>query len=134
MATFIYVEVNQKFSSAYQKPMLEQVKKQFSGLDYLDLDGFSEEFLTKQACQLAELADICGVYYKSFAPEASLGATLPLAEILIRRSQPTLVILQGTHIRLEKLFSNRSNLIFLKNPEELTLQEHLSHLYSNTLS
>ncbi len=131
MAAFIYVELGQNSHFSYHKPILEQVKKQFPDLSFLDLDTFSEEFLINQACQLVELASKCGVYFTSLEPDASFGATLRLAEVLIRRQQPTLVVLQGTHTRLERLFGNRSNLNFLKNPAELMLQEHLNLFYAN---
>ncbi len=131
MAAFIYAELDQDLHYSYQKPVLGQVKKQFPSLDYLDLDTFSEEFLIMQACQMIALADKCGVYFKSLEPEAPLGATLRLAEILIRRQQPTLVILQGANTRLERLFSNRPALVFFKNPEELTLQEYLDLFYAH---
>jgi hypothetical protein len=132
VAAFIYAELGQNSHYSYHKPILGQVKKQFPDLDFLDLDTFSEEFLITQGCQMVELASKCGVYFKSLEPDAALGATLRLAEVLIRRQQPTLVILQGTHTRLERLFGNRLNLNFLKNPEELMLQEHLNLFYVNT--
>lgn len=131
MGAFIYAELSQALNNSYQKPVLELIKKQFSSFDYLDLDNFSEEFLIMQTCQLVELADTCVVYFKSLAPEAPLGATLRLAEVLIRRQHSTLVVLQGTHTRLERLFNNRPTLTFLKNPTESRLQQHLNLFYTD---
>lgn len=130
MAAFIYLELGQAFSYSYRKPILEKVKIQFPDLDFLDLDAESEEFLVAQAGQLVQLADTCVFYLKSLDPEASLGAGLSLVEILIRRPQPTLVILQGTHNRLERLLSNRATLTFLKNVDEPMLFAHLATFYT----
>ncbi|QNF31677.1 hypothetical protein HUW51_02660 [Adhaeribacter swui] len=130
MAAFIYIELGLSSDYTYYKPVLAKVKKRFPHLDYLDLDAFSEEFLMAQVNQVVAAADKCAVYFNIVDTEEPLGAVLPLAEILIRRQENTQVVLQGPHTRLERLFSNRQNLNFLKNPDDSTLIAHLERFFS----
>lgn len=129
MPFFIYAELPNELPYSYQKPLLTKIKRHFPDVIYLDMDAHSEEFLVSQACRLVAQAEVGVIYFNSSAPETSLGATLPLAEVLIRRQEKTLVILQGPHSRLERLLINRSNLTFLNNPSEELLLEHLRDFY-----
>lgn len=129
MVAFIYAELGNEINYSYQKPLLAQIKKQFPSVEYLDLDTYSDEFLITQACQMVEQANSCGIYFKILDSEAALGAILRLAEVVIRRTQNGLVVLQGSHSRLERLFSHRPTLIFLKNPNEHSLLEQLGNFY-----
>ena len=114
----VYVELSLAGVYSYQKPILEKLKRRFPEGVYLDLDSFSEDYLTGQACRMVEEADKSVLYFTSSEPDAPLGSALRLAEILIRQSPASLVVLQGQHTRLERLFSNRGNLIFAHNPTE----------------
>jgi hypothetical protein len=103
---------------SYQKPLLGKLKHCFPKGVYLDLDSFSEDYLTSQAGRLLADAEKSVVYFACSEPEAPMGVALRLAEILIRRSMPSLVVLQGQHPRLGKLLSNRENIVFTQNPTE----------------
>ncbi|PSR55807.1 hypothetical protein AHMF7605_21055 [Adhaeribacter arboris] len=130
MLVFIYAELQPDSAYTYQKPILTKIKSSFPKVNSLDVDAYSEEFLVSQACQLIEQADRCGIYFNSPDPEISLGSTIRLVEVLIRRQQKNLVILNGEHQRLERLFSNRAQLTFFKNPGEQLLFQYLKDLYS----
>ena len=114
----VYVELSAARVYSYRKPLLEKLKQRFPEGVYLDLDSFSDDYLTTQACRLVKEADKNVLYFTSSEPDAPLGAALRLAEILIRRSANSLVVLQGPHTRLERLFSNRENIVFAHNPNE----------------
>ena len=129
MFVFIYAELQPEPTHVYQKPILEKIKNCLFKVDCLDVDAYSGEFLISQACQVAEQAECCGVYFNCPDPDVSLGATIRLAEVLIRRQQKSLVVLQGEHQRLERLFTNRAHLTFLKNPEEVLLFQNLEDFY-----
>ncbi|CAA9264817.1 MAG: hypothetical protein AVDCRST_MAG95-2470 [uncultured Adhaeribacter sp.] len=114
----VYVELRPAGVYSYQKPLLEKLKQRFPAGVYLDLDAFSEDYLTAQAGRLLAEADKSAVYFACTEPEAPLGPALHLAEIIIRRPANSLVILQGKQPRLEKLFGNRENIVFAQNPSE----------------
>lgn len=118
MQVFIYVELLDKPSYSYQKPVLNLVKQSIPGMIYLDVDSFSDDFLVTQACQLLEQATVSVVYFKSASSEAKIGSLVRFAETLIRIQNEKLIVVQGQHNRLERVFSNRSNLNLLNNPDE----------------
>lgn len=123
---FVYAELVPQPVYAYHQPLLTAVKRCFPALTCLDLDSFSEEFLIMQAGRLLAQADRCVVYFASAAPETPPGATLLLAEVLLRRPAASLVGLQGQHTRFERLFAQRPNLVFLPNPSETLFLEQLT--------
>ncbi len=129
MFVFIYAELQPEPTYVYQKPILAKIKNCFPKVDCLDVDAYSEEFLMSQACQVAEQAESCVVYFNSPESDNSLGASVRLAEVLIRRQQKSQVILQGENQRLERLFTNRDYLTFFKNPEEELLFQNLEDFY-----
>ncbi|QMU30596.1 hypothetical protein [Adhaeribacter radiodurans] len=130
MFAFIYADLQFQPIFPYQKPLLIKVKNYFPKVDCLDVDSFSEEFLITHTCQVTQQAERCSIYFNCPEPDISLGATIRLAEVLIRRQQQSLVILQGEHQRLERLLTNRTQLTFFKNPEEQLLFQNLEDFYS----
>ena len=122
----VYAQLVPQPVYSYHQPLLTEVKRLFPALTCLDLDSFSEEYLMMQAGRLLEQADQCVVYFASPAPETPLGATLSLAEGLLRRPAASLVVVQGQHTRLERLFAQRRPLTFLSNPSEALFLKQLA--------
>lgn len=126
MQVFIYAELLNEPNYSYQKPILSWIKQTVHSVDCLDIDSFTEDYLITQACQMLENATTKVVYFKSAVIDASMGSLARLAEVLIQNTEgKRLMILEGQHTRLEKIFLNRPGLEFLHNPDKELMKAQL---------
>ena len=103
MKSLIYIELTESVPTAYEKELISWAKNQFPGISTFDLDNHSEVLMFSYAETLAEQADRLVVYVKT--REVPAGKFIRLAEKLIARKFPILVIMQGENALLSRMFS-----------------------------
>lgn len=119
---FLYVDLRESAGFPFQNPLLQQVKHDFPAVSTFDLDAASSPLLIDYACRLLDEAAQAVVFFKS-EKENALGGTARILEQVIRQRLKCLVLLHGSHPRLRRMLSARTDLRFYAAEEEEELWE-----------
>lgn len=125
MRAFLYVDLRESAGFHYQNSLLQQVKHDFPAVSTFDLDAASSPLLIDYACRLLDEAAQAVVFFKS-EKENALGGAARIMEQVIRQRPRCLVLLHGTHPRLRRMLSARTDLRFYAAEEEEELWEKAS--------
>jgi len=112
MQVFLFVNLTDAPSFAYQQPILQWVKEIAPATITLDLDTFSEELLVSQACRLLQEATSFIVYFRTENTEVPFRAAQKVVEELIWKDKPGTVLLEGGHRRLQLMLPVRPHISF----------------------
>jgi hypothetical protein len=112
---------------------LQVVKQTAPDWAALDVDSFSDENLIAYAARLVREAEKVVAVFKSQQPDAPLGACQLVLEEIIQRKQPAVILLQGSHRRLQAICQARPHLTWRQADSEAALQGQL-HEFLNAES
>lgn len=121
MQAFLYF--NLAAPGTYRQPLLERVKTALPQVTILDLDAQSGELVQHYALHLLREADQAVVCIKANESITDLGSMMPLLEELFLEKQDRLVLLQGQHARLQRMFGAREGIEYKVVGEEDVVQE-----------
>ncbi|WP_199688411.1 hypothetical protein [Pontibacter oryzae] len=121
MQAFLYFDLTD--SGAYQKPVVAQVRQAFPNIAVLDLDTTSDELLQHYARRMLREATQSIVCIKADESTKNLGSLMPLLEEIFRKGPQRLVILEGEHARLRRMFDARPHVRYLKVEPGQVLEE-----------
>ncbi|MBC5992725.1 hypothetical protein [Pontibacter cellulosilyticus] len=121
MQAFLYFNVTAP--GTYRQPLLEQLKAALPQVAILDLDAQSGELVQHYALQLLKEAEQAVVCIKADESKTDLGSMMPLLEELFLEKRGRLVLLQGQHARLQRMFGARENINYKTVGEEEVAQE-----------
>lgn len=121
MQAFLYVELST--STAYRKPLPEQVKQQLPEVAVLDIDAHSDDVLQHYALRLLRESDRAVVGIKADPSITELGKIMALLEELFQEKAGRLVLLLGEHSRLRRMFEARPHVQFKQVKEEEAVRE-----------
>ena len=110
MEAFLYF--NMANTATYRQPLLEQVKAALPHVATLDLDAQSGEMVQHYALQLLREAEQAIVCIKTDERVNDLAGMMPLLEELFLEKPGRLVLLQGSHARLQRMFSARESITY----------------------
>lgn len=111
MQAFLYFDLTD--SGAYQKPVAAQVRQAFPNIAVLDLDATSDELLQHYAHRMLREATQSIICIKADESTKDLGSLMPLLEEIFREGPQRLVLLDGEHARLRRMFDARPHVRFL---------------------
>ncbi|GAB3823485.1 hypothetical protein [Pontibacter rugosus] len=129
MQVFLYINLVEE--TAYQQPVVVQVRQAFPALGILDMDARSDELLQHYALRLLQEAEQAVVCIKADDATGQLNNLMPLLEELFQERLQRLVLLQGQHPRLQRIFAARPQVLF-KVVEEEQVVEELKDFLINT--
>jgi hypothetical protein len=115
MKAFLYIDLTS--SATYHKELLGKVKQAFPELALLDMDGRSEELLQHYALKLLREGEQVIVCIKAEEQLSDISILMPFMEELFQNYDNKLILLLGSHNRLNRILSARPNLTF-KNIDE----------------
>ena len=121
MQAFLYFNLTEP--GTYRQPLLEHVKAALPQVAILDLDAQSGELVQHYALHLLREADQAVVCIKADESTTDLGSMMPLLEELFLEKPERLVLLQGQHARLQRMFGARENIRYKTVGEEDVVQE-----------
>lgn len=121
MQAFLYFDLTP--DTAFLKPVVEQVRQHIPTVSVLDLDAKSDELLQHYALRLLRESERAVVCIKADENAAELGSLMPLLEELFEERKQRLVLLQGPHARLHRIFSARPHVAFKVVEEEQVVEE-----------
>ena len=121
MQAFLYFDLSS--DTAFHKPVVEQVRQSIPTVSVLDLDARSDELLQHYALRLLREAEKAVVCIKADESTVELGVLMSLLEELFEEEKQRLVLLQGQHPRLQRIFSARPHVAFKVVEEEQVLEE-----------
>ncbi len=121
MQAFLYFDLTS--DSAFHKPVVEQVRQSLPAVSILDLDARSDELLQHYALRLLRESEKAVVCIKADENAAELSSLMPLLEELFEEGKQRLVLLQGQHPRLQRIFAARPHVAFKVVEEENVLEE-----------
>ncbi|AKD02587.1 hypothetical protein POKO110462_08725 [Pontibacter korlensis] len=121
MQAFLYVDLTS--DTSFQQPVVEEVHKSLPSVSVLDIDARSDKLLQHYALRLLREAARAVVCIKAEEHTQDLGSLMPLLEELFQEGKQRLVLLQGQHPRLQRIFSARSHVAFKVVTEEEVVQE-----------
>jgi hypothetical protein len=121
MHAFIYLDLTA--SATYIKPLLGQVKQQLPEVAVLDIDAESDELLRHYALRLLRESDKAVIYIQADAAATGFGNIMALLEELFQEQAGRLLLLQGDHPRLLRMFRARPQVQFKQVKEEDALGE-----------
>lgn len=123
MQAFLYFDLSS--DTAFHKPVVEQVRQSLPTVSILDLDAKSDELLQHYALRLLRESEKAVVCIKADENAAELGSLIPLLEELFEEGEKRLVLLQGQHPRLHRIFAARPHLVFKVVEEEAQVVEEV---------
>lgn len=129
MQVFIQVYLGLKEHYAFAQPVLQSIKKELPAVVALDIDAASDQMLVTQACRLVQEAEQAVVYFKVAEPNASLGAAFRLVEEVIRKNEPALILIEGTHLRLAGIIKSRPYLLLTEVMDSNLIPNQISTFY-----
>jgi hypothetical protein len=121
MQAFLYVDLTP--DTAFHKPVVEQVRQGIPAVSVLDLDGRSDDLLQHYALRLLRESEKAVVCIKTDAGVTEFGSLMPLLEELFEEGKPRLVLLQGLHPRLQRIFAARPQVVFQVVEEQQVVGE-----------
>lgn len=110
MQAFLYFDLTD--SGAYQKPVAAQVRQAFPDIAVLDLDTTSDDLLQHYARRMLREATQSIICIKADESTKDLGSLMPLLEEIFREGRQRLVLLEGEHARLRRMFDARPSIIY----------------------
>lgn len=110
MQAFLYFDLTD--SGAYQKPVAAQVRQAFPDIAVLDLDTTSDDLLQHYARRMLREATQSIICIKADESTKDLGSLMPLLEEIFREGRQRLVLLEGEHTRLRRMFDARPSIIY----------------------
>lgn len=116
MQAFLYYDL--AVSTAFHQPVVEQVRQSIPAVSVLDLDAASDKLLLHYALRLLRESERAVVSIKSDGNTADLTSLMPLLEELFVEGKQRLILLQGQHPRLQRIFAARSHVAFKVVREE----------------
>ena len=125
MDTFLLLSLSAEPPFTYRQPLLQAVKDTAPNWAALDVDSFSDENLIAHAARLVREADRVVAVFKSLQPDAPLGACQLVLEEIILGKKPAVVLLQGSHRRLQAIFQARPHITWRQAGTEADLQGQL---------
>ncbi|WP_266203314.1 hypothetical protein [Pontibacter kalidii] len=121
MQAFLYFDLAE--NTSFHKPVVEQVRQSMPSVSVLDLDAKSDELLQHYALRLLRESEQAVICIKAGADTADFGSLMPLLEELFEEGRQRLVLLQGQHPRLQRIFAARPHLAFKMVKEEQVVEE-----------
>jgi len=121
MQAFLYFDLSS--DTSFHKPVVEQVRQRIPAVSVLDLDAESDELLQHYALRLLRESEKAVVCIKANESSAELGSLMPLLEELFEEGKQRLVLLQGQHARLQRIFAARPHVVFKVVTEEQVVEE-----------
>lgn len=128
MQAFLYV--NLSAPGDYRNSLLNELKRVLPDLTMLDMDAGSGELLQHYALRLLNEAEQLVVCIKAQEEGNNIMILMPLLEALFQHQENRLVLLIGSHSRLQRIFTARPELPFRQVKEEEvvnTVQGFLKH-------
>ncbi|WP_299759072.1 hypothetical protein [uncultured Pontibacter sp.] len=105
MQAYLYVDL--AVSTAFHQPVVKQVRQSMPAVSVLDLDAASDKLLQHYALRLLRESERAVVSIKSDENTADLNSLMPLLEELFVEGKQRLILLQGQHPRLQRIFAAR---------------------------
>jgi hypothetical protein len=121
MDAFLLLSLSAEPAYTYRQPLLQAVKETAPAWAALDVDSFSDENLIAHAARLVREAERVVAVFKAPQPDASLGACQLVLEEIIQRKQPAVILLQGSHRRLQAIFQARPHFTWRQADSEADL-------------
>ena len=122
MQAFLYFDLTP--DTSFHKPVVEQVRQRIPAVYVLDLDARSDELLQHYALRLLRESEKAVVCIRADESTTSFGSLMPLLEELFEEGTRRLVLLQGQHPRLQRIFAARPHVVF-KVVEEVQVVEEV---------
>ncbi|WP_439881142.1 hypothetical protein ACSX1A_18615 [Pontibacter sp. MBLB2868] len=120
MESFLYI--NLTHTNAYQQPVPERIKAAFPGIAILDLDARSGELVQHYALRLLRDSEKGVVCIKVDDSTTDIAVLMPLLEELFEEHAQRLVLLQGQHARLQRMFGARPDIEYAVVEEDEVLR------------
>ncbi|WP_073851685.1 hypothetical protein [Pontibacter flavimaris] len=121
MQAFLYFDLSS--DTSFHKPVVEQVRQRMPAVSVLDLDTRSDELVQHYALRLLRESEKAVVCMKADDSVTEFGSLMPLLEELFEEGKQRLVLLQGQHPRLQRIFAARPQVVFKVVGEEQVVGE-----------
>ena len=121
MQAFLYLDLTA--AATYRKPLPEQVQQQLPAVAVLDIDAQTSELVLHYALRLIRESEKAVVYISTNATAANFGTAMPLLEELFESRENRLILLEGDHPRLLRMFQARLQVQFKQVKEEEAMEE-----------
>ena len=121
MQAFLYFDLTP--DTAFLKPVVEQVRQSLPTVSILDLDTKSDELLLHYALRLLRESESAVVCIRADESTTNFGSLMPLLEELVEEGKQRLVLLQGQHPRLQRIFAARPHVVFKAMEEAQVVEE-----------
>lgn len=106
MQAFLYFSM--AATTTYGQPVLQKVKQALPQTAILDFDAASDELVLHYALKLLREAEKAVCCIKTDESTHDISAILPLLEELFIEKPDRLILLQGQHARLQRMFDARA--------------------------
>ncbi|QCR23746.1 hypothetical protein [Pontibacter sp. SGAir0037] len=129
MRAFILVHIADSGAITFGDPMLDWVKQQYANVVPFDLDAQSDELMQQYALRLLREATASIVCLKAEG-QAAFGRVVPLLQELLMPHLNRLVVLQGEHLRLQRVFEARPDMKFTTIRSNAELKAAVQQFFS----
>lgn len=110
MKAFLYLNLSE--AAAYHNPLLQLLRQRLPNAAVLDLDLHSDEVLRYYALRMLREATRAAILLRA-ETETDLHPLMPLLEVLFEENHERLILLQGAHSRLQRMFAARPQVQFM---------------------
>lgn len=124
MQAFLLIDLSEE--PAFEKPVLEWIRKLPNGIPCFDVDTRSDAVLQQYAVRLLRETPETVVCVKAGAGE--LTRLLPLLEELLRPHPQRRILLVGEQPRLQRMLQARTGIAYTLLADQEALLNHLSEL------
>ena len=131
MQAFLYFDLTA--ATTYRKALPEQVQQEFPAVAVLDIDAQSSELVLHYALRLLRESEKAVIYITTDATVIGFGTIMPLLEELFQSQENRLMLLDGEHPRLLRMFQARPQVQFKQVNEEEALEEAKQFLVDSNL-
>ena len=122
---FLYLDLTA--AAAYRKPLPEQVQQELPAVAVLDIDAHTSELVLHYALRLLRESEKAVVYITTDATAANFGTAMSLLEELFQSRENRLILFEGDHPRLLRMFQARPYINF-RQIEEIEEEEALEEV------
>ncbi|WP_299822323.1 hypothetical protein [uncultured Pontibacter sp.] len=123
MQAFLYFDLTAPGNYRYKQPLLEQVKTAMPQAAILDMDAQSGELVQHYALKLLHEAAQAVVCIKADESITDISSLMPILEELFLERPGRLVLLQGQHARLQRMFDARISIKYKVAAAEEVVQQ-----------
>lgn len=124
MQAFLLIDLSG--TSAFEQPVLAQVRQFFPAIPVLDIDTHSDAVLQQYAVRLLQENPVTVVCVK--AGEGELNRLMPLLEELLQPHDQRHILLLGSQPRLLRMLQARTGIAYTLLHDEEELRQFLSKL------